>query len=236
MDLNKEESQAADKLAGSPEQLGSVSEADEEIVPKGTLHHKRVTPLPTRIKSGTIGEEALQLESAHRLFEIPWPEIEYVALGMIQERVEQEATAYKMQKIVDSSSNRKNGSIDSKTGKLISYKPTYILDIYCSGRSDCLRFDSAYLNYRSFLGQKISHVSFQNFFRLVHDICSKCTQAAFTKDIAYFLTWNRDKLKYYDSLNDFENDIFFLRSKSERFLSWQEIDFSRSTWAEGWES
>ncbi|MBQ7502067.1 hypothetical protein IJT93_05045 [bacterium] len=236
MDLTKEEPQTAENAAGSVENAGSEPENSEDIIPKGTLHHKRVTPLPTRIKSGTIGEDTLQLESAHKLFEIPWAEIEYVALGMIQEKVEQDATAYKMQKLVESSANRKNGSIDSKTGKLVSYKPTYILDIYCRGRNDCLRFDAAYVSYRSFLGKNICHVSFQNFFRMVHDICSRCTQAYFTKEVAYFLTWNRDKLKFYDSLNDFENDIFILRSKTERFLSWEEMDFSRSSWADGWES
>ena len=224
MDLEKKE------LSGS-----ELDDINDDILPKGPLHHARIAPLPTRIKSGFFGENSMQLESSRDLMEIPWDDVAYVALGMIEEKVEREASAYKMQRIVEGGGGRGNGSIDEKTGKLISYKPTYLLDVYCGSRSECLRFDAAFVNYKSFLGKNTAHISFQNFFRLVHALCRKCTKATFSKDIGVFLTWQRAKLKIYASVNDFETEVFLNMSKPERSISWSDIDFSRDSWATGWD-
>lgn len=214
---------------------GPASGDDECLVHDGPLFHKRATPLPTRIKTGRIGEETLEAESASSSISVKWEDIEYVALGMIQERSEQDANAYKIQRLVKNMGRIASGTQADEKDKIISYKSINYLDIFCRDREEPLRFDSSFINYRSFLGARVSHVSFQNYFRLVHGICSHCRQARFTQSVQAFLNWKRDKVKVFQAVHDFENDTFIVLSRGTRLLNWEDLNFSRDSWAEGWQ-
>lgn len=200
------------------------------------LFHKRATPLPNRIKSGYFTDEALVGETSGATIEIPWDSIEHVALGMIIERSEQDASAYKVQKLVKNFSRMAQGNVrDDDKDKIVTLKPTNFLDIYCSNREEPLRFDSSSINYRSFLKDKLSHVSFQNFFRLVREICQHSQKACFTDSVQAFLEWKRDKVKTYNTVHDFEHDTFLCFSRGRHLVSWADLDFTRTGWADGWQ-
>lgn len=200
------------------------------------LFHKRATPLPNRIKSGYFTDEALVGETSGATIEIPWDSIEHVALGMIIERSEQDASAYKVQKLVKNFSRMAQGNVrDDDKDKIVTLKSTNFLDIYCSNREEPLRFDSSSINYRSFLKDKLSHVSFQNFFRLVREICQHSQKACFTDSVQAFLEWKRDKVKTYNTVHDFEHDTFLCFSRGRHLVSWADLDFTRTGWADGWQ-
>ncbi|MGM9997925.1 MAG: hypothetical protein ACI38Q_00760 [Candidatus Bruticola sp.] len=211
---------------------------DEEalINTNAPIFHKRAKPLPNRIKSGSFSETMITGETASDIIEIPWDSIEYVALGMIIERSEQDASAYKVQKLVRNFSRMAQGNVhEDDKDKIVTLKPTNFLDIYCSDREEPLRFDSSSINYRSFLKDKLSHVSFQNFFRLVREVCLHCQKAYFTESVKAFLTWNRDRVKMYGTIHDFEHDTFLCLTKRRHLVAWSDLDFTRMGWADGWQ-
>lgn len=214
----------------------SNSEGSDASPEHAPLFHKRATPLPNRIKSGYFTEEALVGETSGATIEIPWDSIEHVALGMIVERSEQDASAYKVQKLVKNFSRMAQGNVrDDDKDKIITLKPTNFLDIYSSSREEPLRFDSSSINYRSFLKEKLSHVSFQNFFRLVREICQRSQKAYFTDSVQAFLAWKRDKVKVYNTVHDFEHDTFLCFSRQRHLVAWSDLDFTRTGWADGWQ-
>lgn len=216
----------------------ALSNSEENDPPQNhvPLFHKRATPLPNRIKSGYFTEEALVGETSAATIEVPWDSIEHVALGMIVERSEQDASAYKVQKLVKNFSRMAQGNVrDDDKDKIVTLKPTNFLDIYCSSREEPLRFDSSSINYRSFLKEKLSHVSFQNFFRLVREICQRSRKAYFTDSVQAFLAWKRDKVKVYNTVHDFEHDTFLCFSRQRHLVAWSSLDFTRTGWADGWQ-
>lgn len=219
-----------------PEEANPLEEREGASLPNGPLLHQRTTPLPLRIKSGHFTEEALVGETPQGTVEIPWSEVEYVALGMIVERSEQEAEAYKVQRLVKGISRMATGGSPSDDkDKIVSYKPTNYLDLYCRGREAPLRFDSLSVNYRGFLGPNLSHVSFQNFFRLVREVCRRCSQAQFLQGIKPFLAWDRDHMRKYQAVHDFENETFLAITRRQKLIPWSELDFTRTGWADGWQ-
>ncbi|HBM96574.1 TPA: hypothetical protein DD394_03475 [bacterium UBP9_UBA11836] len=224
----------------SPDQESTTdslsNEESDSSLEHAPLFHKRATPLPNRIKSGYFTEEALVGETSSDTIEVPWDSIEHVALGMIIERSEQDASAYKMQKLVKNFSRMAQGNVrDDDKDKIVTLKPTNFLDIYSSNREEPLRFDSSSINYRSFLKEKLSHVSFQNFFRLVREICQRSQKAYFTESVQAFLAWKRDKVKTYNTVHDFEHDTFLCFSRGRHLVAWSDLDFTRTGWADGWQ-
>lgn len=237
--LEKNTQEATPEKVTSDQEISASSPPEEESEPGAEhfpLFHKRATPLPNRIKSGHFTENALVGETSGATVEIPWENIEHVALGMIVERSEQEASAYKMQKLVKNFSRMAQGNVrDDDKDKIITLKPTNFLDLYCSDREEPLRFDSSSINYRSFLKDKLSHVSFQNFFRLVREVCQHCQKADFTESVQAFLAWKRDKVKMYNTVHDFEYDTFLCLSRGRHLVTWADLDFTRTGWADGWQ-
>ena len=116
----------------SPDQESTTdslsNEESDSSLEHAPLFHKRATPLPNRIKSGYFTEEALVGETSSDTIEVPWDSIEHVALGMIIERSEQDASAYKMQKLVKNFSRMAQGNVrDDDKDKIVTLKPTNLL-------------------------------------------------------------------------------------------------------------
>ncbi|MGM9992543.1 MAG: hypothetical protein ACI376_06845 [Candidatus Bruticola sp.] len=222
----------------SPDEIDAVPLSDNDALINGNapIFHKRAKPLPNRIKSGSFSETMITGETTGDIIEVPWECIEYVALGMIIERSEQDASAYKVQKLMRNFSRMAQGNVhEDDKDKIVTLKPTNFLDIYCSDREEPLRFDSSSINYRSFFKEKLSHVSFQNFFRLVREVCLHSRKAYFTDSVKAFLTWNRDRVKIYNTVHDFEHDTFLCLTKGRHLVSWSDLDFTRLGWADGWQ-
>lgn len=237
VNLEKNEESNPYIVSSEQESLASEKHSEDDSLPENVpLFHRRATPLPYRIKSGYFTDEALVGETASATVEIPWDSIEHVSLGMIIERSEQDASAYKVQKLVKNFTRMAQGNVrDDDKDKIVTLKPTNFLDLYCSEREEPLRFDSSSINYRSFLKEKLSHVSFQNFFRLVREICKRSQKAYFTDSVQAFLTWKRDKVKVYNTVHDFEHDTYLCFSRGRHLVAWSDLDFTRTGWADGWQ-
>lgn len=201
--------------------------------PRGPLRHDRSLPLPLRVKSGSFQPDRLVVETAKEILEIPWVAVRLVALGLVEEKVETEATAYNLEKMMGGMSRLVRGSGGRDENRITSTRETYLLDLYVQGNPEPLRFDSSHLNYRAFLGQ-ISYVSFQNFFRLVHGLASRATEARFSPALVHFLARRRDQVQRFPALYEFELDTQARLQALERQAAWSDLDLGRSTWAEEW--
>lgn len=231
-----EAEQSAPLSEGTETEFGTVQPPNYvlcgENATHGPLQHARAMPLPLRVKTGHIADDKLYVETAQEIFEVPWNKVRFAALGMIEEQSEQEGEAYYMQKFVNGMAKMAKGK--SSTGKIVSVHKSYYLDLYCDGFKEALRFDSSIVNYRGFLKEYIAFVSFQNFFRLVHMITSRCTSAKFAPIFKPFLLWQRDRLQVFTALHDFEDDSAGRLNNLDKQLSWEDLDFSRRSWAAEW--
>lgn len=213
---------------------GECGEAQYDLIEDvekahGPLQHRRVMPLPLRVKSGTINEAKLSVETANESIDIPWSKVRLVALGMVCERSEVEPEAYQLQRMVRGMVKGKGKDDD----KIVNIRETNLMDLYVDGIDEPIRFDSAHVNYRSLL-PSVSFVSFQNFFRLVHTVASHCPSAMFTPSVVHFLQWKRDKLQRFGALHDFEDDTQSRLAALDKQVPFDQLDFSRRTWAQEW--
>lgn len=201
--------------------------------PQGPPGHHRSLPLPLRVKTGRLHEEALLMETAQDAFRIPWGEVSLFALGLIQEKVETETAAYNMERMMQGVSKMLKGGARRGEGSITSHRETCLLDLYVRDRPDPFRFDSAHVNYRALLGE-VSYVSFQNFYRLVHQLACRCTAARFTPTAQVFLSRRRDKPPRFGAAYDFELDsLQRLQGLSDQ-LTWDQLELDRTSWAEEW--
>ncbi len=199
--------------------------------PRGPLRHERSLPLPMRVKTGAFHEDRLVVETAQEILEIPWEKVRLVALGAMLERRETDTDAYNIEKMMGGVSRMLRGGVDKS--KVVSKHESYFLDLYVQGLHEPLRFDAALVNYRAFLG-RVSYVSFQNFFRLVHGIATRATAARFTPGTGHFLAWRRDHLHFFHALHEFETDSQARLADLESQQAWSDLDLTRTAWAEEW--
>ncbi len=199
--------------------------------PRGPLRHERSLPLPMRVKTGAFRDDRLVVETAQETLEIPWELVRLVALGAVLEHRETDTDAYNIEKMMGGVSRMLRGGVDKS--KVVSKHESFYLDLYVQGLHEPLRFDAALVNYRAFLG-RVSYVSFQNFFRLVHGIAERARSARYTPNARHFLAWRRDHLHHSSALHEFEADSMARLADLEAQQAWSDLDLSRTTWAEEW--
>lgn len=206
----------------------------EEVArPRGPLRHERSLPLPFRVKSGQIREDVLVLETSSEVIEVPWDDVRMVALGTVLERMETDAAAYNIEKMMSGMTRMVKGGGGRDESKITSMRETHLIDLYVVGRQEPFRIDSAHVNYKAFLGQ-ISYVSFQNFFRLVHGLASHARSAKFNDPLVHFLARRRDRMHKFNAVYDFEVDIQNKLQALDQQPGWDKLSLERSTWAEEW--
>lgn len=199
---------------------------DDAQTKRGPLIHTRSLPLPLRVKSGKITPEKLIIATAAEDIEIPWCKIKFVSVGLIAEKSEVDAKPFQFQKIM---TGLMKGHEAAKDDKIVSFREVNLMDIFADGMDEPIRIDSSSVNYKSFLG-KMSYTSFQNYFRLVHDIAIKCTEARFSENIRIFLLWKKDKVKKYSALHEYEDELMNCYNNLDKQLTWDKIDFTRQAW------
>lgn len=199
--------------------------------PRGPLRHERSLPLPLRVKRGAFQEDRLVAETAGEALEIPWEQVRLVAVGVIREFRETETQAYQIEKWASTASRMVRGGMDRS--RVVSKHETHLMDLYVQGLHEPLRFDSAVVDYRSFLDRAL-YVSFQNFFRLVHGLSTRATAARFTPGTVFFLSWDRDRMPVFSAIHEFELDATTRLKDLERQAAWADLDLSRTRWAEEW--
>lgn len=217
----------------TPQERPGYTLREEATRPRGPLRHDRSLPLPFRVKSGQIKDDVLLLETANEVVEVPWDDVRMVALGMIHERMETDAAAYNIEKMMSGMTRMVKGGGGRDESKITSMRETHLVDLYVAGRQEPFRLDSAHVNYKAFLGQ-ISYVSFQNFFRLVHALTSHARAAKFNDPLVHFLARRRDRVHRFNAVYDFEVDIQNKMQALDQQPGWDKLSLERNTWAEEW--
>lgn len=197
------------------------------------LRHGRSLPLPLRIKTGSIGDEKFVAENHKEHHEIPWEQVKMVCLGMIAERQETEVAAYVTEKVISDMGRSIKGGRSADDGRIVSFRETQVLDVFVEGFSEPLRFESGIINYRAFLG-KISFVSFQNFFKFVHTFVSHCKESRFNENVKKFLSWQRYDLQSWPSFDEYNADLSRYMAILDKLLRYEDLDLSRTSWAQEW--
>lgn len=207
---------------------------EERGASRGPLKHERSLPLPLRVKSGQIKDDVLVLETAHEVVTVPWADVRMVALGVIEEKVEMEATSYNLEKMMGGMSRMIKGGGGRDESRITSTRETNLVDLYVQGRLEPFRIDSAHVNYRSMLQGDMSYISFQNFFRLVHRLAQKATEAHFNEPLSHFLARRRDRVHKFAAVYDFELDTQNRMQSMDDQPGWGDLSFERTSWAEEW--
>ncbi len=199
----------------------------------GTLHHGRSQPLPLRVKSGSFSDTGFSADTAQETYDVPWEKVRLVCVGLVAERSVTDSAAYVTEKMVsDVGRMIKGGSADN--GKIVSIVESNVLDAFIEDMSEPLRFDSSLLNYRSFLGRDMAFVSFQNFFKFVHKFVSHCRNSRFSPTVAKFLSWKRYEIQRYPSFYEYNEEATNNLAHLEVMLGYDDLDLSRTTWAQEW--
>ena len=183
-----------------------------------------INKVPIRIKSGHIENEALIIETSGSLQTIPFDSIEYICLGMIEEKLTtSDPPKSNMRNMIQGLLG--GGDKADKNKKIQpSSRTTHILDIYIKDTQAPFRIDSSSINYKEFLG-KISYVSADNFRLLVTNICSMSKQSKFNAPLGTFLTRGKEKPQIFDSRHEFELTSVKKRQELEKEPSWSDFLF-----------
>jgi hypothetical protein len=198
----------------------------------GPLKHERSTPLPLRVKSGAMGQDFLLLETAHQTVDVPWEDIRFVALGWIEEERWEDDPKVALVRMGEFLGGQNKAKKEATRPKNV--RESYYLDIFVEGRPEPFRLESSSLNYKAFLGQ-VSYISFQNFYRLVHRLCSGARQARFDDSLAAFLARRRDRVRRYRALYEFEAETQeVLQKRLAQQTDWSGLEFGPDRWAEEW--
>ncbi|MEW6278286.1 MAG: hypothetical protein AB1758_06670 [Candidatus Eremiobacterota bacterium] len=221
---------SADEVQGLP--ASDIIEFEVREQSRHPIHH-RTTPLPLRVKSGTMGDQLLTLETANGPLEVPWGDVELVALGMIEEiPMDVQAPKGALRQMFGKITGKAS---ENEERKLRQVREIYLLDLYTSSFEQPFRIDSATVNYKSFLGHDMSYVSFQNFFRLVTRLARGCTSARFDESVTAFLNRRRDAVKRYPAVYDFELELQQIRSRMDELTEHGALNLQRETWADEWD-
>ena len=197
------------------------------------LRHGRSLPLPPRVKSGLFKEACFTVDTASQTFEIAWDKVTAVFLGFVNERQDTESAAYVTEKMVGDMGRMVKGVKSGDDGKIVSFRESQVLDVIVEGFDEPLRFESDNLNYRAFLG-RVSYMSFQNFFKFVHTFVSRAKGARFNDNVAKFLTWNRYEIKRCGAFYEHDEEVANCLSNLDSLLKWEDLDLSRTSWAQEW--
>ncbi len=163
----------------------------------GQVLHERGIPLALRVRSGFFEEGGLNLEGAQVL----WPDIEYLSLGIIHHSLGSMEPPKGMMRQVVGKIMGKNDRADAKAPR---YQESVFLDIYSSKHDAPFRFESAAINYKSFLGKDVLYISQHNFYRLLVRIARAASNACVNENAYQYLVRRRDQVKIYGAIYDYE--------------------------------
>lgn len=166
-----------------------------------------------RIKTGKISPEGLTINTPRGEKNILWTDIELIRLGVISE----EAPSVKLhvsgvRKLIQKTLFGKG---PDREENIKDIRISHILDIFLKEKNEIIRFDSSYINYKSFL-EAVGHVSLRNFKNLLQKISSFAPKHIQDKCFCAFLENKKDLITYYKSLNDFELESFRLKNKQTK--------------------
>lgn len=195
--------------------------------------HERSTPLPRRVKSGKITDQALTFDIPDQEpLEVPWDQVELMALGLIEETpTDVSGPKGAMRQMFGKLTGKAS---DNEERKMRQVREVYLLDVFVAHHDRPFRMDSATVNYKAFLGADMSFVSFQNFFRLATRLARNAINAKFDESLVHFFNRRRDQVRKYSAVYDFELELQQIRQKMEHLPGHDQLKLERETWADEW--
>ena len=157
-------------------------------------------PVPIRVKSGSIESDGLFIHTANKAEKIVWDDIDLIALGIIRERIMDEAPKSEVRLLVRSLFF---GESVKGQHKEKPHRETYLLDIYVKGKESPYRIDHTVVNYKSFLG-KCGYSSLENFKMLAGEISKPIDNSKIDGNLMIYTTGSREGLTKYKTVYDFE--------------------------------
>ncbi len=157
-------------------------------------------PVPVRVKSGSIESDGLFIYTANKTEKIAWDDIELIALGIIRERIMDEAPKSEVRIMI-----RGLFFGESAKGhhKEKPHRETYLLDIYVKDQKFPYRIDHTVVNYKSFLG-KCGYSSLENFKMLAVEISKPALKSKMDPNMMIYIKGSREGLTKYKTVYDFE--------------------------------
>jgi hypothetical protein len=206
-----------------------VPEAEAaELRPKGPPRFERATPLPTRVRDGSFGDEHLDAGGE----KIPWTSVRYVALGVIDQMVkDSELKKGPLRKMMQKVTGGEETS--SAKDRARQVREVYLLDLYTDLQDQPFRFEAGNINYKSFLPQA-GYVSHHNFYRFVVNLARRLPHATITQSLAAFLAKRRDRVAHFQDFYDYELETEQQMRFSRDILPMSDADLSHDSWVEEW--
>lgn len=175
-----------------------------------------------RVKSGSFSDDGLTANLESGQVKIPWQDIEFISFGTIFERApdirsEMSGMRKKIRQVL-------LGEDKHAQKKVQHVKAIYLIDMFLKHSRTIYRFDSAYINYKSFLGEAefISLNNFKKFMDKLNEYLS-ANGVERTPDFQYFIEKKQHKIYLHESVFDFEIYNAHYRKKiAERHLHHQE--------------
>lgn len=195
-------------------------EGNSLIDEDSSLIHK----IPVRIKSGRFEDDMLVVETSGEPQGIPFESIEYICLGIIEEKLTtSDPPKSNMRNMIQGLFG--GGDKADKNKKIQpSSRTTHILDIYVKDLQAPFRIDASSVNYKEFLG-KVSYISANNFRLLLTNICALAEQSRFNNPIGVFLNNRKEKPQIFESRNEFELVSSRKRQNLDKELTWDCFSF-----------
>ena len=179
--------------------------------------------LPVRIKSGSIQDDHIHIETSKESEDISFADIDYICLGIIEEKfTSSEPPKSKMRTMVNGLLGGARGGKETKIrpeSRMIN-----ILDIYTKGNDVPYRIDASAINYKGFI-DKIGYISRDNFRNLLKSICIKASDSKFSASLISFMLKMREKPIVFSSLDDFILSSRKERAESSKNYNWGDVDF-----------
>jgi len=207
-------------LAEGMEQLDRLSM--KEFQQYEHLDEGRIpTPVPLRIKSGTINEDFIEVYTSEIRKKIPWEDIELLSLGIVHVEKDtgeapKSAIRIRLRQILLGDPDRQ---IDEKR----EWRDTYLLDIYVKGEQTPYRIDHSSINYRSLI-RNPGYVSSINFRKLLIKIAYHSKSARLDPCIIAYISNNKKKLRFYNTVYDFELESQVFRKHVHKLIPRVEVD------------
>ncbi|MCD4783621.1 MAG: hypothetical protein K8T10_07295 [Candidatus Eremiobacteraeota bacterium] len=179
------------------------------------------TPVPIRIKSGSIEKDQMVIHTSETTKRIPWEDIELLSLGIVHaERNSGEAPKSSLRIRIR---QVLLGDPDRQMDETKEWRDTYLLDIYLKEEQTPYRIDHSSFNYRSIL-KNPGYVSSNNFRKLVNKIACYSNNSRLDPCLIAYLAQEKRKLKFYNTVYDFELESQVYRKHIHKLIPRIEVN------------